>query len=266
VPALAASEVPRERKRFLPSVNIIDKLLAAEQAIRARGGRWAADPVGREELWIPEYQRVYGKFQFTVPESVYRSNDKVLLAIALGIKATDGVIALKARDVAGLNDCAVQIDKLAIQLAVPEKYVQRANAVKVAANRKRWVEAFSELGRLQTEVMAYLEDDAGRRDDALFVIVGAWLQGGACFTDIIAENYTPYGSGVLREPKLVRRFSDELKSLKEETRSHKAIAAVIDFLPAVFKTVNIGFEGSVPLDGVKGLHDGFVRIRSGVFQ
>jgi hypothetical protein len=184
------------------------------------------------------------------------------------MKATDGVIALKARDVAALNDCAVQIEKLAALLDVPERCIQRANTVKQLANKKRWIDAFSELGRLQHEVIQYLEgedDDPAaaaksRKDDALLIIIGGWLESGRCFTTLILDHYTKDSSNVLREPRLVEMFNDEVKGLKPPYADHALIKAILEFLPGLKQKVSVGLHDPVPEPDVKWMQEHFQKL------
>ena len=243
-----------------PTPNMIDLLLGAEMALGKELG------LKDEEAWAPEYKRIYSQTAERYDEAFFASKDKVRLSFALGIKATDGVIALKARDVAGLNDCAVQIEKLAELLEVPDRCVQRANRVKQQANQRQWIAAFAELGRLQHEVVQYLDGEdeetrgPSRKDDALLIVMGGWLQGGRSFSRLILDHYTDKSSNILREPKLVEILNDEVKAMKPDYLKKPLVQEMLKFMPEVHKRVDVDLYDPVPKPDVEWLHENFSKI------
>ena len=58
--------------------------------------------------------------------------------MALGIKASDGVLALKARNLEALKNAADQIEVLARKLGATEGELGMANTVKIYANKNQW--------------------------------------------------------------------------------------------------------------------------------
>ncbi len=252
--ALRGQDAPKDRQNVgLPQISVIDKLLAAEISLGP------SMKLRDEEAWASQYKALYGKYKEEAnPGNMSKS--RTVLAMALGIKASDGVIALKARDMEALNDCAEQIEKLAAKLEVPGKNLERASIVKHHAKQQHWVEAFMELGYLQYQIMRTLENNPEQRDDAMLVIIGGWLQGGRCVTGLLSEHYTPEASNILREPKLVALMIKELDKLKPEYKQDPVVAAVLKFLPDVQHKIDVGLHDPIPLEVLKSLNEGFERL------
>ncbi len=245
---------PTERKNLgISQISIIDKLMGAEFALGPGLKRT------NEEQWAAEYRALYKEFAReanpgTLPPS------RAVLALALGMKASDGVIALKGRDMEALNACAEQIEKLAVKLNVPGKNLQRASIIKHHALASRWVDAFMELGFLQREVSRTLEADPAQKDEALLIVVGSWLQGGRCVTSLIAKNYTDASSSILREPKLVQILIGEMNKIPQSYKDDPVVQEIIKFLPEVQKSVNVGLHDPIPLATVKQMHERFSQL------
>ncbi len=246
---------PAERQGTgLPQINIIDKLLATEAMLGPSLKR-----VG-EDAWAAEYRALYNKYKQNTDALLTQVKSRAVLAMALGAKASDGVLALKGRDVEALNDCAAQIEKLASKLGVPSSYLQRANIVKHHANQQRWIEAFMELGFLQHQIMSSFEARPDQKDDAVLVVIGGWLQAGRCVTSLIQDHYNAQTSSILREPRLVQLMIKEVGKINAEYQADPVFKQVLEFLPIVRKTVDVELRAPVPPEGVKVMNEGFDRL------
>ncbi|MEM9016065.1 MAG: hypothetical protein AAGC68_03560 [Verrucomicrobiota bacterium] len=245
----------------MPQISVIDKFLATEHALARSLNRYS------EEDWANEYLRLYESAAIKTDAGIYDDSSRATIALILGVKASDGVLALKGRGVEQLNSCAASIEKLAMKLDVDPSFLQKANIVKHHANRNEWLEAFMNLGFLQHEVMRSLENDPSQKDEALLVIVGGWLQGGRVVTGLILENYDrsdPNGkvhiSNILREPLLIKLMLDEMKKIDPELQKDRNIAEIMTFLDGVIKIIDIGMYDQIPREEVEWLNQGFERL------
>jgi hypothetical protein len=250
---------PRE-STGLPQVSIIDKLLAAEAMLGGRLKRRG------EEAWAAEYRTLYGRLKQSTEPLLGTVKSRPVLAMALGAKGSDGVLALKARDIEALNDCAGQIEKLAARLGVANNYLQRGNIVRHHAGQQRWMEAFLELGFLQQQIMTSFEANPAQKDDAVLVILGGWLQAGRCVTSLISDHYDARASNVLREPKLIELMIRECKRIKPEYQADPVYKQVSDFLPIARKLVDVKMTDAVPKENVTALQEGFDRLVQAVMK
>lgn len=243
----------------IPQISVIDKLLSVESALSAKLKRQPGD----EGAWVSEYEKMYQEFRRDgrLNAIAGEGNDSTANAMALGIKASDAVLALKARNVEALNTAAEQINVLAKKLGATDNELGMANTVKSYANKKQWFGAFYALGRLQRDVTNYLESssDKAKRDLAMLVVVGGWLQGGRCVTSFVDANYDAYVSNVLREQRLVDIIIETLASLDPKYDSDALVADIRKALPEIRKRVDVGMDSPVKQADVKWLHDEFEK-------
>ncbi len=251
----AAGKSERQKVPGIPQISVIDKLLSIESALNTKLKRRS------EEDWTKDYGALYQKFRRDGRLNAIRGEGKdgAAVAMALGIKASDAVVALKARNVEALNDAAGQIDILAKRLGASDAELGMANTVKVYANKKQWFNAFLALGRLQRDVTNYLESsgDKIKRDQAMLVIVGGWLQGGRCVTHVIDENYDEFVSNILREQRLVDIIIASLDTLDPKYVNDPLVADIRKALPEIRKRVDVGLKAPVKQEDVKWLHKTF---------
>jgi len=248
----------RQKNRELPQISVIDKLLSIESAL---GGKLRRSS---EEQWVSAYNELYQKFKQDGNPASIRGGGKntAYTAMALGVKASDGVLALKARNIEALKNAADQIEVLAKKLGATQGELGMANTVKIYANKSQWFNAFLALGRLQRDVLNYLRSNPEKTDQAILVIVGGWMQGGRCVTHVIDENYDDYVSNILREQKLVDLIRENMEKLAPVYLNDPLVAEIIKELPTIRKRVDVGFKEPVKQADVKELYktfDGFVR-------
>jgi hypothetical protein len=179
---------------------------------------------------------------------------QVALSLAVGARVVDGVLALHSQNLEALNQSASQIDQLARRLGVSEGELARAKDVQKAANKKDWLVVYSELSRLQVDVIRSL-DANGRESIRPLVIAGGWMQAANFMSQIVIDNYTPETSNYLREPGIVKELMVEMEKLSAETKADPSVRAIIDALPEIHAIVDIPKEGSVPLEKVERLQD-----------
>lgn len=248
-----APKSQRQRDKVLPQISVIDKLLAVEGALASALGR------STEEQWAQSYQDLYQKFMRDGALSAIpgKGDDEMVNAFVLGIKASDAVLALKARNVEAMNLAAEQIDALARKLGASEAELGMANTVKKYARERRWLDAFMALGFLQRNILNYLRVNQDRVDQAKLVIVGGWIQGGRCVTHVIKENYGDIVSNILREPRLVAMLQEALDEMAPKYKIDERLKKIMDLLPEIKKRVSVGFHEPVKKEDVEWLHKTF---------
>ena len=116
------------------------------------------------------------------------------------------------------------------------------------------------LGYLQQAVMSDLERQPERKDDALLIVLGGWMQGGRAVTSLVLKTYSAPGSNILREPKLVDLLIVELNAVRKEYKDDPAVQELIKFLPEVKKRVNVGLRDPIPQADVEWMNKEFSRM------
>ncbi len=251
-----AQDAPHEGRQHdteLPQISVIDKLLAVEASLNAKKHR------SSEEEWSRDYEDLYQRSQRNGQLSMVNGGGKndTMNALALGIKASDAVLALKGRDVEGLNMASEQIEQIALKLGASKKELGMADTVKRYADGKRWLDAFMALGFLQRNVLYYLKENPEKKPQAVLIILGGWMQGGRCVTSVIEKEYTDEVSNILREPRLVDLFKKNVDDLPPEILKDPLIQDIAKQLPEIRKRVAVGFHDPVKLEDVKWLHQTF---------
>lgn len=249
----APPKAQRQTERSLPQINAIDKLLAIEASLNSQKKRTS------EEQWSGDYEALYKLFMRDGSLSAIpgEGNNEIANAFNLGIKASDAVLALKARSIEPLNHAAEQIEQLAIKLGASSKELGMAETVKRYANDGKWLNAFVALGFLERNVIRYLRENGDKRSQAVLVIVGGWLQAGRCVTYYIRENYTDDVSNILREPRLLALMEEEMAALPPAYQNDEFVKKVMAFLPEAKRRVNVGMRDPVKKEDVEWLHQQF---------
>jgi hypothetical protein len=181
------------------------------------------------------------------------SDKETTIPMILGVRIADGVMAVKARDVELLNKAASDIETLAKRMGVADSDLNRARAVRAAANKKEWLNVFMELGFFQQDIMKKLEDKESSARTTLLIVAG-WLQGARYTTALIEDHYTAATSNLLREPKLIEALSAKMDGLPAASKSNAAVTKMREALPQIQKIINIPLDGSVPKESVMELN------------
>ena len=251
----APAKSGRIRDTKLEQISVIDKLLSVEGTLgpRMRPAR------STEDQWTADYEALYQKFKRNGQLSALpgAGQNETVNAMTLGIKASDAVVALKARNVEALNRSAEQIEQLALKLGATNRELGMAQTVKRYAGEGRWLDAFMALGFLQRSVLNYLREHPEKTPQATLVIVGGWLQGGRCVTNVIDTHYGPEVSNILREPRLIDLIKKNMDELPQPYINDPIVVKISGLLPEIRKRVNVGFHDPVKQDDVQWLFKTF---------
>ncbi len=178
------------------------------------------------------------------------TDKQVVLPVLLGVRISDGVMAIKARDAELLNRCASEIEAAAKKLGVAEGDLARAKAVRSTANAGEWLKVFMELGFLQQDIMKTLDREENKAQGSL-VIIGGWVQGARYVSAVIKDNYTPETSNFLREPLLVKELVKKLDALPAGTKGSPLVVKMGASLREMGEIINIKVDGSITPDKVE---------------
>ncbi|MGE9266824.1 MAG: hypothetical protein ACQKBY_01910, partial [Verrucomicrobiales bacterium] len=178
----------------------------------------------------------------------------VVIPALLGMRMSDGVLSIKAKDAEKLSAIAADIESLAQKLNVPEEKLARAKKVRSHASRGEWTKVFLELGFLQADVMKTLDEDGNKNRRAILVSAG-WMQGARAISGIVLDSYNQDSAGLLREPLLVKTLHEDLQKVKSPARESKQIGALIDAMAGIFPLLDIPLHASPAEADVKKLHD-----------
>ncbi|NJM37267.1 MAG: hypothetical protein HC845_05005 [Akkermansiaceae bacterium] len=217
------------RKGGLAPPTPIDKMIALDSVLGKDGVNWAS---------------VWTKYQLDINPNDYSDVD-VAIPVLLGMRMSDGVLAIKARDAEKLNEVASDIEKLAKKLKVSDAELARAKQVRLFAGRNEWPRVFLELGYLQHDVLATLKKDANADRRALLIAAG-WLQGVNSISNVVNDQYSTEASGLLREPLLIDALLDDLNTLKPDKKQSPQALALVEELTKIRQWVNVPMRAPIP--------------------
>ncbi len=190
--------------------------------------------------------------------SDYMSRDdykdtKVMLPVMMGLRMSDGVLSIMARDVELLNKSAADIEFMADKLGVGGGQLKRATRVKAFANKKDWNRVFLELGYLQKDIMATMAQE-GNRDRRAILISAGWIEGAHMMSSVISRQYTPEASSLLREPLLVKQMLSDLGELDADKKSDKVIVDMVSVLKELLVIIDVPLHGSISKEKIEKMH------------
>ena len=182
------------------------------------------------------------------------SDKNVLLPILMGMRMSDGVLSIMARDVEVLNAAAGDIETMADKLGVGKGQLQRANRVKSFANKNKWNRVFLELGFLQKDVMDTMAKE-GNKDRRSLLIAAGWIQGAEMMSSVILANFSDDASALLREPLLVKQMVKEIEHLKADKRKDVTVVKMLATLKELAVLIDVPLNAPIPEANIKKIHE-----------
>lgn len=175
--------------------------------------------------------------------------DNTAACLMLGVKISDGLIAVKAQDAEALSEVASSIEVLAKVINVEEAQLKKLETVREMAAKDDWLGVFLELGYLQEDILSSLK--ARKDTDQSALIMGAgWTQGANFASYAIEKNYSPEASGLLREPSLISQLIKDLQATKA-AKENAVVQQMIKDMTTIHDIVNIAEDGTIEAEKVK---------------
>lgn len=178
------------------------------------------------------------------------TDTQVQIPQVLGIRIADGVMAVQAKDAEMLGKAAVDIEKLAAKLKVPEGDLARARRARTMANEGKWLDVFRELGFLQQDIMQKLEQNPKDPGSSLLMVAG-WLQGSRYTSRLILDHYSAASSNILREPLLVDALIKKTDLLPAEIKKAPSVVKIAAELPKMKKIVDVKIDAPIKKESVE---------------
>ncbi len=177
------------------------------------------------------------------------ARDAVAASLMLGVKISDGLIAIKARDVEALNDISTVIEDLAIKLGVDPAILERAEKVREMATAGDWLAVFLELGFLQENIIEALNKEE-RKDQRALILAAGWVRGADHAARAISSRYSPQASNILREPVLIAELLKDLGAISESARNDGTVRKFLEALPELRDLCDIPQTGQLTAEQV----------------
>ncbi len=217
---------------------VIDKMIAVNQVL----GKGKVD-------W-----KSVGRNYFNYMDRNNYKDENVMVPVMIGMRMSDGVLSIMARDVELLNKSAADIELLAKKIGASAGTFKRANKVKTYANKKDWNRVFLELGFLQKDVLGTLAKKE-LKNRRVILIASGWLEGAHMMTSVIQKEYSADTAALLREPMLVKQMIKEIEALDATTQKDIVIKSMLGTLKKIYPMVNVPLHGSVTKENVTQIHE-----------
>jgi hypothetical protein len=159
------------------------------------------------------------------PATAPVSGDRAQLALAIGVLATDGYIAVEAQDGQQVKNVGREILAMAKALGVSQSLLARGNSLVEFADNGAWDALADELAATEEEVKATMTGQKDR-DLVLLTSAAAWLRGLETATGVVLADDSLSGAGVIRLPELAARLSSDLGTLPERLGGNPRVVAV----------------------------------------
>jgi len=225
------------RQAGMVTPTVIDKMIAVNLVL----GKGKVD-----------WKSVGGNYANYMSRDDYQDKN-VMLPVMMGLRMSDGVLSIMARDVELLNNSAADIEFMAGKLGVGGAELRRAARVKAFANKKDWNRVFLELGYLQKDIMATMAKE-GNRDRRAILISAGWIEGAHMMSSVIKTEYSQDASALLREPLLVKQMISDLSKLDAQKKSDPVIIAMVAALNKLLGIVDVPLHASITKEKIEEMH------------
>ena len=215
-------------------LSVIDKLIAVEQDLSRKGK--AID-------WNQHYRQVSN--QFPVPADIEDARACVLV----GFKMADATLALKAQNAEEFKRCVELVEKLAVNLDVPQEALDRSFSVKTAVERNDWLDAFMQLSMMRQDVVRQLESlHNGDRSRGILIVCGAWMQASRVAYNLVTDDVLDASAtNYLRAPLFVGLMRKELEGISDPGLKNSAqVKDLLGMMPEIEQIVTIDRNPDIP--------------------
>lgn len=193
----------------------------------------------------------------------YDYEDNYTRALNLGLRASDGLLAILAQSRDKLSRTIPVITTLAEELMVQESILDRATTFESLADEGKWDVLRGELESLRYQIEMEM-DQMGDQDIAVLVQVGGWLGAMRATADVFLNQlYGPELSSLFYQPGLVDYFAEQMLIMEPAARENKAVQEIMFSLHEMRNLVDVGYEHPVPRDNIKkllGLADKLIKL------
>ena len=185
------------------------------------------------------------------------TTERSQLALAVGVLAANGYIAVEAQDGQQVKNVGREMMQVAKSLGISESLMGRGNSLMQFADNNDWEALAEELEATENEVKATM---VGQKDKELIVLTSAaaWLRGLDVATSVVLASPTLEGASVIEQPALARRLSLRLGDLPGRVKQGDRVVLVRDSLNQIALLLEESGKDPSPekrRDKIQKIHD-----------
>jgi len=171
------------------------------------------------------------------PATAPMTTDRTQLALAVGVLAANGYIAVEAQDGQQVKNVGREMMAMAKALGVSQSLLGRGHSLVEFADNNAWDALADELEATENEVKATMVEQKDK-DLVALTSSAAWLRGLEVASGVVLANENLQGASVLHQPQLARHLASRLEALPQRmirgelvpavTRTLSSTAAILD--------------------------------------
>jgi hypothetical protein len=172
------------------------------------------------------------------------STDRQQMALAVGVLAANGYIAVEAQDGQQVKNVGKEINSLAKSLGVSQSLLGRGNSLMEFADHNEWDSLADELEATENEIKNTMVE---QKDHGLVILtsVAAWLRGIEVASGVVLADEELKGASALRQSELASHLAAQIHSLPGHTSEQPLVVAVgktMDSIASLLDEQNIPAE------------------------
>ena len=158
------------------------------------------------------------------PATAPVTTDRAQLALAVGVLAANGYIAVEAQDGQQVRNVGREIMTLAKALGVSQSLLGRGNSLMEFAENNAWEALADELEATENEVKTTMVDQKDK-DLVALTSAAAWIRGLEIASGVILGSDSLQGLEVIRQPDLAAKLASQLGSLPARLKGAPQVAS-----------------------------------------
>jgi len=163
------------------------------------------------------------------PATAPVSTDRAQLALAVGVLAANGYIAVEAQDGQQVRNVGREILSVAKALGVSQSLMARGNSLMEFAENNAWDALADELEATENEVKTTMVEQKDR-DLVCLTSAAAWLRGLEIASGVVLGSDSLQGLEVIRQPDLAARLATQLGGLPPRFKGGAQVSLVKETL------------------------------------
>ena len=172
------------------------------------------------------------------------TTDRQQMALAVGVLAANGYIAVEAQDGQQVKNIGKEINSLAKSLGVSQSLLGRGNSLMEFADHNEWDSLADELEATENEIKNTMVDQKDH-DLVILTSVAAWLRGIEVASGVVLADEGLKGASALRQSELASHLAAQIHSLPGHTSEQPLVVAVGKTMDSIASLLN---EQNIPAE------------------
>lgn len=158
------------------------------------------------------------------PATAPVTTDRAQLALAVGVLAANGYIAVEAQDGQQVRNVGREIMSVAKALGVSQSLLGRGNSLMEFAGNNAWEALADELEATENEVKTTMVEQKDK-DLVVLTSAAAWIRGMEIASGVVLGNDSMQGFESIRQPDLAAQLASQLGSLPPRLKGAPQVAS-----------------------------------------